>query len=217
MKISKLFTDADLAEIKDAVHSAESQISGEIVPVVVESCCNYQIAFYRAAVLAGGLTALIILIIDRFYSPFIFYDPLITIITTAAGSLIAILLLIFIPSLRLLFVSDRSISENLNKTATRYFVEEGVTDTRQRTGIMILLALFERRVIIKADKGIAAVVDQRVWEKLIDTIITHIKKGEMKLGLIKAIAECSELLKEKGFVITPGDKNELSDNLRIER
>jgi putative membrane protein len=67
-----------------------------------------------------------------------------------------------------------------------------------------------------ADKGISKVVDQKVWDSLVRTIIVQIKKGKITDGIVSAIGRCGDILLEKGFVITPDDVNELGDELRFE-
>ncbi|MFH1195269.1 MAG: TPM domain-containing protein [bacterium] len=217
MNIKKIFSENDLAEIKAAVQKAESEISGEIVPVVVEKCGNYSLSYYRASFLILAFTALLIFNIDRFYTPFLFVDPLTTFIVLAAGAVTGIILLFFYPQLKVLFIGNGEMERNVAIFTDAEFLSQEIFNTRQRTGILILIALFEKKVIIKADKGIAAVVDQKVWDDLIKSLISLIRKGEMKKGLIKAINDCAGILKERGFTISPDDTNELSDDLRIGR
>jgi putative membrane protein len=216
MKIKKLFSENDLAEITEAVKKAESEISGEIVPVIVEKCGSYSLAYYRASLLFMAFAAILILNIDRFYTPFLFIDPLTSILVLLAGAVIGIILLFFNPKLKLLFIGDGELERSVEQHSESLFVSYEIFNTRQRTGVLILISLFEKKVIIKADKGIAAVVDQKVWDNIITSIISFIRNGEMKKGLVKTIDDCAVILKEQGFLKTEDDINELSNELRIE-
>ncbi|MBN2356759.1 TPM domain-containing protein [candidate division KSB1 bacterium] len=217
MKIDKLFSEGDLSEIREAVHKAEGNISGEIAPVLVERCSPYSIAYYRAFILSGAIAAAIIILIDQWYSPFIFYSPLISILTITAAAMLGTALIFFRPELKKLFISGAMMEQNIYERAEKYFLDQELYKTRQRTGILILVALYEKRVVIKADKGIAEVVEQNVWDELVDSFIAYGKQGDIKAGLIKIIRDCAVLLQEKGFVKTEDDINELSDDVRIAR
>jgi putative membrane protein len=67
-----------------------------------------------------------------------------------------------------------------------------------------------------ADRGISKVVEQKEWDKMVRGIVENIRKGKVVEGLETSIKRCGEILLEKGFLITPDDINELSDDLRIE-
>lgn len=66
MNLKKKFSDSDLQRIKAAVKEAESKVSGEIVPVMVERSGVYAIAGYRAALAFAAITFLCIVIFDRY-------------------------------------------------------------------------------------------------------------------------------------------------------
>ncbi len=217
MKIETFFTQKDLDEIKETVRNAEREISGEIVPVIIERCSSYTIAYYRAFLSFALSAALAIILIDRWYSPFIFYSPLITLPSVTAVAITGPLLLAMFPRLKKLFITNTFIEQSTQATADKFFLELEVFHTRARTGILILLALFERRIIIKADRGIAAVVEQKVWDELVKTFIIFSKQGDLKAGLIKIIHDCGALLLAKGFTKTADDVNELSDEVKIAR
>ena len=94
-------------------------------------------------------------------------------------------------------------------------MDEEVFDTRERTGILIFVSLFERRVEVVGDSGINARVDPDDWVHVVEDILVGVRKGQMAEGFVKAINRCGALLEEKGVEIREDDSNELSDSVRF--
>lgn len=216
MTVRQKFSDADLERIKASVRKAESQISGEIVPVVVGQSGYYSIASYKSGLIFGSLTFLSIIIFDRYVPALAVYDPLLIFITVmAAGIIGALVPLVVIPWRRLL-VAQANLDHATQQRAENAFLEEEVFNTRHRTGIMIFISFFEHEVIIMADRGISKVVDQKVWDKLVEGLIAEIRLGKVVEGLEHTIQKCGDILLENGFKKTADDVNELRDDLRID-
>ena len=66
MDMKRRFSDSDLDRIKVAVKAAENQISGEIVPVIVEHSGRYLIANYKGSLIGSALSFLIMIVLDRY-------------------------------------------------------------------------------------------------------------------------------------------------------
>jgi putative membrane protein len=216
MTIQQRFSAEELERIKAAVRDAESKISGEIVPVFVERSGHYSIASYRAALVAAATVFLLIILFDRYVPSLAVYDPMIIFILVAMGGMIGALLAHYSDPVKKLVLSQVHLDQATRKRAETAFLEEEVFNTRQRTGIMIFISFFEHEVIVMADKGISAVVEQKVWDSLVRGLIEHIKNGKITDGIVAAIKRSGDILLEKGFVITPDDVNELRDDLRLE-
>jgi len=216
MSIQKRFTPQDLERIKAAVKGAESKISGEVVPVFVEKSGYYSIANYRGAMMAAALTFLVVIVLDRYFPSVAVYDPMLIFTLVLIGGLVGALMAHYILPLKRWLLSQSHLDQSTKKRAENAFLEEEVFNTSQRTGIMIFVSFFEREVIVMADKGISKVVDQKEWDKMVWGIIESIRKGKIVDGLEVAIKQCGDLLLEKGFIISPDDINELSDDLRFE-
>jgi len=219
MKLNQRFTDAELNRIKEAVKNAEDKISGEIVPVIVESSGNYTSANYKAAMLASSFAFVIMIVLDRYLvtdaNLIFFYDPVFIFIVVAVSGILASFIPNISESIKRRLITTDELAFNSRQRAETIFLEEEVFNTRQRTGIMIFISFFEHQVIVMADKGINKVVDQKQWDKMVAELIQNIRQGKIVDGMESAIKQCGELLLEKGFVITPDDINELGDDLRI--
>jgi putative membrane protein len=92
MDIKKKFTESDLQRIKDAVKEAEEKISGEIVPVIVESSGRYMIATYKGSLIGAALAFMLMIVLDRYIisnaSNTLFYDPVFIFFVVIVGGIV---------------------------------------------------------------------------------------------------------------------------------
>ena len=216
MSLKSRFTEKDLERIKAAVREAESNISGEIVPVFVEKSGHYIIANYRGAVILASFTFALLVIFDRYIPPLAIHDPLMLFALVAVGGVLGALITHYISPIKFLLLSQFHLDQSTRKRAETAFLEEEVFNTRHRTGIMIFVSFFEHEVIIMADRGISKVVIQKEWDKMVEKLIENVKRGKVTEGMISAVQRCSEILLENGFNRTKDDVNELRDDLRLE-
>lgn len=215
MNLKQKFSDSDLQRIKKAVKEAESKVSGEIVPVMVERSGIYAIAGYRAAVAFSAFAFLLIVIFDRYVPQLAIYDPLIIFIAVLAFGFMGGMLAHFLDPIKRIMLTQQHMDKATRLKAESAFLEQEVFNTRQRTGIMIFISFFEHEVIVMADKGISKVVDQGEWDHMVRQLVDKIKKNDTVGGLEFAIKHCGEILLNNNFAAAPDDINELNDDLRI--
>jgi len=220
MKIKERFSDQDLQRIKAAVKDAENNISGEIVPVIVERSGQYMTANYKASIMGGALAFVLMIILDRYviadYSNTLFYDPVFIFFVVVLGGLLGGVLPNFVEGLKRLLVGQVQLDQVTRQRAETAFLEEEVFNTKHRTGIMIFISFFEHEVIVMADRGISKVVEQKQWDKIVADLVSQIRAGKIVEGLEAGIKRCGEILLEKGFHKADDDVNELRDDLRID-
>ena len=79
-------------------------------------------------------------------------------------------------------------------------------------GVLIYLAVEDRRFVICGDKGINDVVQDDFWNCTRDVMVSHFKNGNFKQGLIDGITRAGEQLQHY-FPWQEGDSNELSNEI----
>ncbi len=94
------------------------------------------------------------------------------------------------------------------------FYELEMSQTQDRTGILLLVSLMEHRAVVLADRSIAGKLDAKVWQELVDLMIQGVKRGDLAAGMTQAIQRCGELLSPH-FPIASDDINELRDHLVV--
>ncbi|HEX2934194.1 MAG TPA: TPM domain-containing protein [Bacteroidales bacterium] len=107
---------------------------------------------------------------------------------------------------------DKSCKEEVLDQAAYIFKKLKMHKTEQRNGVLIYLALDDRKFAIIGDAGINSKVPADFWDKVKDEMLNHFKLGEFSEGLITGIQMAGEKLKAF-FPLLPDDKNELSDEI----
>ncbi len=201
--------DADKKRIEDAVSKAESTTSGEIVPLVVHTSDAYP-----HAELVGGLIGQALVLIAGMWI-FPDFDYFICGGMLIGGFIVGFLLVRFIPFLKRFLIGRKVIDTEVEQRAIQAFVEHGLINTRDRTGILIMVSLLERRVRVLADAGINAKVKPGQWDEVVGLVLHGIKNKSLADGLIAGVMRCGEILKQD-FPIKPDDANELSNKVVVE-
>jgi putative membrane protein len=202
-KKSDVFFSADeKRRIEAAVEEAEKRTSGEIVPMVVGEAFDYP----RAEIVGGGFFALATASLISWYwwqSTLWAFLPAFLLLYLPCKWLIR-----YVPALRRCFIARQEIDQEVKERALVAFVEQGLHHTRDATGILILVCLFEHRVEVLADRGINAVVPHQTWQEIVDSITAGLHRGQACDALCQAIGRCGDLLQEQ-FPVMADDTDEL--------
>lgn len=105
--------------------------------------------------------------------------------------------------------------EATRRSAQRMFLECGVTETRDRSGILILLSELEHRVEILGDRGIHAHLGTEGWQTLVTELVGSIRRGSAADGLRAVIEKLGCELGNK-FPPREDDTNELTNHVIVE-
>lgn len=133
---------------KQAVSELESQTSAEIVVAARPVSGHYRHVDFAV----GSVAALVVLVVFLYHpEPFEFtYLPL-----ELAGSwVLGTLLSLSFPPLGRALVSKKLAHASVELAASAAFTDCRVHGTRSRTGILVLISAFERKVTVRADLGV---------------------------------------------------------------
>ncbi len=215
LSLERFFSPADHAAIEAAVREVEAQSAGEIVPYAVERSDRYARAIWTAATLgalAGSLAAALIRWSGDFWGgPVALWIAL----PPATGAALGWLAAFILPALRRLLVPPEVLAERVRQRAAQAFVEEEVFRTRDRSGVLIFLSLFEHRVVVRADRGLDGVVSPREWEEVVEAIAAGMRRGQPGPALADGIRRCAALAGR--LPARPDDRDELPGQLRLGR
>ncbi|HOW26444.1 MAG TPA: TPM domain-containing protein [Bacteroidales bacterium] len=96
--------------------------------------------------------------------------------------------------------------------ASRLFAKLNMHKTRLRNGVLIYLAIRNRKFAIIGDMGINAVVPDRFWNLVESEMLNQFRENHFTDGLIRAIDMTGQQLK-KHFPYITNDINELPDDI----
>jgi putative membrane protein len=204
----EFMSEDDRGRLDDCIRRAEKRTSGEIVVMVV-SCSDH----YRQADAIGGLffalpAALVLM-------------PLVGGWLWAGTQNVWVFLglfFIFLPIAREVvkrtlwlkrrFISSKEIEAEVKEAAVTAFFREGLYRTRDATGVLVLISVFERWVCVLADRGIDEKLTSDVWQGVVASMVSGIKKQRQADAICEGIGKIGQLLADH-FPIKPDDTDEL--------
>ena len=209
------FTGTDREAVRAAVAAVEKETGGEVVPYVVGRCGDYRAACWAAAALAASVAAGISALAHDLGGFWGGATLVWVALPVPLAALAAYALTAAWPALRRRLTPAAALDDRVEMRAAAAFLEAEVFATRDRTGVLIFLALLEHRVLILGDSGIAAKVDPAEWKAISDRLAAGIRRGEAAAALVEAIGACGRLLVERGVERRADDVDELHDRLRM--
>ncbi|MCP4006590.1 MAG: hypothetical protein GY725_20620 [bacterium] len=207
----RILGDDGAERIEAAIAEAESRTSGEIVPILVRrsSTVGHIPAVSFTLLLLGVLLFDLPTQLATLGGPdWLWFVASILLAAGLAlvGSRLDLVQRLLTPR------SDQM--QQVDLRAQIEFYELGVTQTQDRTGILLFVSLMEHRAVVLADRSIAEKLDASTWQELVDSMIGGVKGGDLAAGMVQAIERCGALLTPH-FPIADDDDNELHDHLVV--
>jgi putative membrane protein len=217
----KLLSKDEMQKISQVIAQAESQTSGEIVPVIVRRSS----VIGHVPLMVALLLMLVFFIFElpHHISNWFFY--------TQEGFLSrwgaeVVLLGLSVSSLWLgkiashwiwvqrLLVPKSDQAFQAEERAIIEFSQNRLRETEGATGILIFISLMEKHAVVLGDRAISEKLPPETWQRLLDQLVQRLKENKVQEGLEGAITECGKIL-TKHFPKAPNDKNELVNQLII--
>lgn len=107
---------------------------------------------------------------------------------------------------------QRRCGEDPQRDAVRVFERLGMTHTAARNGVLIFLAMRDRRFAVIGDTGVHAVVGDEFWQGVAAAMHPHFQRGELAAGLEAGVLTVGQALK-RHFPHRRDDTNELPDTI----
>jgi len=98
--------------------------------------------------------------------------------------------------------------------AQHVFRRLGMHKTAERHGVLVYLAVEERRLAVVGDEGIHGRVGDRHWNRVRDLMVEKLRENAPRPALERAIEELGQALAVH-YPRRPDDRNELSDEVSV--
>jgi uncharacterized membrane protein len=108
-------------------------------------------------------------------------------------------------------IESRCKGDVLDRGADLFF-ELGMEKTQERNGVLIYVALKDRKLAILGDAGINKVVPDGFWDKTKALMVDHFKQERFAEGIAEAVLLAGEQLSAY-FPFKSNDSNELSNEI----
>ena len=107
---------------------------------------------------------------------------------------------------------DRKCKEDVLDHAAYIFDQLEMQKTELRNGVLIYLAVEDKKLAILGDAGINLKVPKNFWDSTRDLMVSNFKEGRYTEGLSEGIKLAGNQLKEH-YPYQSDDVNELSDDI----
>ena len=205
-------TEEEQSLLSRRVAGLEARTGTQAVTAVIGKSDSYPEAPWKAFALGVALAAL--------YSAarsLIVYDweageSALThaVVVLGSGAVLTLLAVLLEPVARL-FTDSRRRDREVTQYAKALFFDRGLDRTRGRIGILLLVSLFERKVVILADDGFEARIDRDDWQRLTDRMTLLLSRGNVAGALHAGLEGLEALLLERGYRADESAADELAN------
>lgn len=177
------------------IADAEKRTGAQIVLAIIERSDSYAELPWKAFALGASLSGLVVGVMNLtrpLASPFTAAFPAI-VMMLAAGAGLA-LLCIFVPDFSRLFLNLHRADVETRQYAESLFLSRELFSTHDRKAVLLLLSLFERRIVVLPDTGLAGRLNQEAVEKIIGHMRVYLKAGQTARALESGLEKLEEII-----------------------
>jgi len=109
----------------------------------------------------------------------------------------------------------KNCKQDVIKKSKQVFEKLKMHQTELRNGVLIFLAVEDRKFAILGDKGINDLVEDDFWDSIRNQMIEEFKKEQFTVGLCQGIEMIGKKLKAN-FPYQKDDTNELTNDISFE-
>ncbi len=198
------FEDATKAKAADEVKAIEARTAAEVVVSVRRASGHYRHTDYLVGFVLSLVTLVAMLYLPQEFPLEAF--PVDVALSFAVGTFASAAL----PGLRRRLTSRKLLEANVRTAARAAFVELGVSRTTGRTGILVFVSAFERRVEVVADMGVDTDAMGKEWEEALAKLSAAVASSSSPEPFFEALRLMAPPL-ERVLPRSADDVNELPD------
>ena len=198
------------------IAEAEKRTGAQIVAAVIKRSDSYSELPWKAFALGVSIAGFLIFILDLLRPGWTSQTAVLTTVaTTLAAGTISALLTVYVPKFARLFLAAHRAEVEVRQYAESLFLSHELFATRRRTGILLLVSLFERQVILLPDTGLNKRLSQEALQKIIAQMTPILASGQVTRALEQGLLRLTEIL----AVTVTGEsgKNELPEEIIEEK
>jgi putative membrane protein len=187
----------------------EQKTGVELVTVVVDKADAYPEILWKAFALGTAIGALLIWLWGILRLDVVHWAWAVPLILGFGAS--AAILVPLWPAWARLFLDRLRAEAETEQYARSLFLSHEIFSTPDRTGMLLLVSRFERRVIVLPDRGAAARLESSTLQAVIAAMTERLRRGEEFEALRQGVADLEACLIRAGFSGSPVGPNRLPD------
>jgi putative membrane protein len=211
----RTLNDQERLQMDRRVADAENRTGSQIVLAVIERSDVYAELPWKAFALGAGAAGLAVSVLELLRPGWASSAAVLLAVTAtlAAGAACA-LLCVAVPGFAHWFLDAHRAETEVRQYAESLFLSREMFATRRRTAVLLLVSLFERRVVVLPDTGLERRLSRDALQGIIVRMTSTLATGKVDRALEDGLAGLEEAL----AVSAPatGGENELPDEI-VER
>jgi putative membrane protein len=210
--MKKILSNKERTLLERRIAAAEKRTGAQIVLAVIERSDSYAEIPWKAFALGVSVAGLLVFTFDLLFSRWCSETiVLISVVTMLIAGILTALLSLYIPKFARFFLVTHRAEVEVRQNAESLFLSHELFATRRKTGILLLISLFERRIVLLPDKGFSRRLNQKAMQKVIAQMRPFLVLGQVAHALANGLESLEEILatKKRG----KSRKNELSNSI----
>ena len=218
-EMERILSDHDRGRLDRLIVEAEKRTKTQIVLAVIKRSDSYAELPWKAFALGASIAGLSVFIFDLpFYGWSSPMAAFIAVAATLAGGAAFALLAVFVPGFAKRFLSAHRAETEVRQYTESIFLARELFATGGRTGILLLVSLFERKVMLLPDRGLGNRLTGDAMRDIIASMMSFLRRNEVNRALEAGLEMLTRVLEASAPGGPAGTgKNELSDEIIEEK
>lgn len=193
--MKQIVPEKESANLLQQLSALEKQSDTEIVLTTVQRSDSYPEIPWKAFALGVSVTGLAVFLTDILLMSWVSASTILLsmVITLGAGLLLVLLTIIYPPFARLFIVKNRAETET-RQYAESLFLKRELFQTSGRKGILVLISLFEKKVVIHTDTGISHLLKEEIIQGIINRMRPQLARKDVAGALETLLEELTKVL-----------------------
>jgi putative membrane protein len=215
--MEKILSSHDRDQLNRHIAGVEKRTDTQIILAVIRRSDSYAEVPWKAFALGASIAGLLAFALNL---PLVYWvsrtTVLVAVLATIAGGMIPALLSLFVPGFARFFLSAHRAEQEVLQYAESLFLSKELFATDKRTGILLLVSLFERKVFLLPDKGIGNRLTGDDIQHIMGSMAMPLKQNKVGQALEEGLSGLSKILEAKGPVKMQDSKDNQLPNEIIE-
>ncbi|MGD0022887.1 MAG: TPM domain-containing protein [Smithellaceae bacterium] len=214
--MKKILNNQDRSRLDKRIAEAEKRTGAQIVIAVIHRSDSYLELPWKAFALGVSVAGLLVFIFDLLWPGWYSQTAvLISVVTILMTGIISAILSLYIPKFARFFLAAHRAEVEVRQYAKSLFLSHELFATQRRTGILLLVSLFERQVILLPDTGLSKRLNQKAMQKIITQMTPPLASGQVTRALENGLMKLTGIraVKKRG----KSRKNELRNEVIEEK
>lgn len=214
--MKQILKNLERSRLDERIKEAEKKTGAQIVLAVIERSDSYPEIPWKAFALAVPVAGFFVFLHAMLWSDWpTGTTVLLALAATLTAGLVCALMTVYLTRFARLFLNAHHKEVKVRQYAESLFLSHELFSTRKRSGILLLVSMFERQVIILPDRGIQKRLSEEALRGIISSMKPSLASGQIAGALEKGLERLEEILVDTAT--GEAGKNELPDEIIEER